>query len=175
MAATLLGCDGVRLYHDQGLFKEPFGGPTPWHQDQYYWPFVEDVPTITMWMPMVDVPAEIGTMTFASGSHLEPSLRGPGISDESQATFGEQLRERPAASPTAPWPPATPRSTPDGRCTRRPATPPTRCGGDDGDLRGRRRSGRDGASPAQDFDRKVWLTRPPGSHPPPWPPPRPRG
>ena len=86
----------MRLYHDQGLFKEPFGGPTPWHQDQYYWPF-EDVPTITMWMPMVDVPAEVGSMTFASGSHLDRSLRGPGISDESQATFAEQLRQRPAA------------------------------------------------------------------------------
>jgi ectoine hydroxylase-related dioxygenase (phytanoyl-CoA dioxygenase family) len=90
VAAALAGCDGVRLYHDQALFKEPFAGPTPWHQDQYYWPF-EDVPTITMWMPMIDVPAEIGTMTFASGSHLEPSLRGPGISDESQASFAEQL------------------------------------------------------------------------------------
>jgi ectoine hydroxylase-related dioxygenase (phytanoyl-CoA dioxygenase family) len=91
VAATLLGCRGVRLYHDQGLFKEPFGGPTPWHQDQYYWPF-EEVPTITMWMPMVDVSAEIGTMTFASGSHLDRTLRGPGISDESQATFAAQLR-----------------------------------------------------------------------------------
>jgi ectoine hydroxylase-related dioxygenase (phytanoyl-CoA dioxygenase family) len=90
VAAALAGCDGIRLYHDQALFKEPFGGPTPWHQDQYYWPF-DDVPTITMWMPMVDVPPEIGTMTFASGSHLERSLRGPGISDESQATFAEQL------------------------------------------------------------------------------------
>ena len=128
VAATLLGCDGVRLYHDQGLFKEPFGGPTPWHQDQYYWPF-EDVPTITMWMPMVDVPAEIGTMTFASGSHLDRSLRGPGISDESQATFAEQLR-------ASGLPLAHPRRPGGGRCDvpRRVdgplgarATPPTRC------------------------------------------------
>ena len=90
VAAQLVECDGVRLYHDQGLFKEPHGGPTPWHQDQYYWPF-EDVPTITMWMPLVDVPEEVGSMTFASGSHLDTSLRGPGISDESQATFAAQL------------------------------------------------------------------------------------
>lgn len=33
IAADLMGVDGVRLYHDQALFKEPGGGPTPWHQD----------------------------------------------------------------------------------------------------------------------------------------------
>src|SRR5579884_1617585 len=38
IAADLMGVDGVRLYHDQALFKEPGGGPTPWHQDQHYWP-----------------------------------------------------------------------------------------------------------------------------------------
>jgi biotin carboxyl carrier protein len=37
-AAALMGVKGVRLYHDQALFKEPGGGPTPWHQDQFYWP-----------------------------------------------------------------------------------------------------------------------------------------
>src|SRR5262245_63602036 len=31
-AAELLGVEGVRLYHDQALFKEPGGGRTPWHQ-----------------------------------------------------------------------------------------------------------------------------------------------
>jgi len=36
MAADLLGVGNVRIYHDQALFKEPGGGPTPWHQDQYY-------------------------------------------------------------------------------------------------------------------------------------------
>src|SRR5690606_3404034 len=50
IAAELLGVDGVRLYHDQALYKEPGGGHTPWHQDQVYWPFEEGAPTITMWM-----------------------------------------------------------------------------------------------------------------------------
>ena len=75
VAARLLGVEGVRLYHDQGLFKEPGGGPTPWHQDGYYWP-LDTERTITLWMPLVDT-AEIGTMTFASGSHVLPDLRGP--------------------------------------------------------------------------------------------------
>ncbi len=38
IAAELMRVDGVRLYHDQALFKEPGGGFTPWHADQFYWP-----------------------------------------------------------------------------------------------------------------------------------------
>jgi ectoine hydroxylase-related dioxygenase (phytanoyl-CoA dioxygenase family) len=92
VAARLLGCDGVRLYHDQALFKEAGGGPTPWHQDQCYWPMDTDL-TVTMWMPLVDVPAEVGTMSFASGSHRLGDLRGPVISDESDAAFAAAIEE----------------------------------------------------------------------------------
>ena len=35
IAADLLMTDGVRIYHDQALFKEGGGGITPWHADQY--------------------------------------------------------------------------------------------------------------------------------------------
>jgi hypothetical protein len=42
LAADLLGVDGVRIYHDQALLKEPGGGITPWHQDQHYWPLDTD-------------------------------------------------------------------------------------------------------------------------------------
>ncbi|MEM7395311.1 MAG: phytanoyl-CoA dioxygenase family protein, partial [Verrucomicrobiota bacterium] len=59
VAAELMGTPGVRLYHDQALFKEPGGGFTPWHQDQYYWPIDTDR-TITMWMPLVDISEEMG-------------------------------------------------------------------------------------------------------------------
>src|SRR5690348_14268371 len=31
IAAELMEVTGVRLYHDQALFKEPHGGLTPWH------------------------------------------------------------------------------------------------------------------------------------------------
>jgi hypothetical protein len=36
IASQLMGVSGVRLYHDQALYKEPSGGFTPWHADQYY-------------------------------------------------------------------------------------------------------------------------------------------
>lgn len=86
IAADLLGVDGVRVYHDQALLKEAGGGLTPWHQDQHYWPLATDN-TITMWMPLVDVTPEMGTMHFASGSHKNGYLGEQPISDESEAKF----------------------------------------------------------------------------------------
>src|SRR3954447_12027946 len=93
VAAELLDVDGVRLYHDQALFKEPHGGRTPWHQDQTYWPLDTDR-TITMWMPLADVGTVPGTMTFASGSHRMGNLGEYGISDESQRRFDRMVEER---------------------------------------------------------------------------------
>jgi len=93
IAAELLGVAGVRIYHDQALLKEAGGGITPWHQDQHYWPLVTDH-TITMWMPLVDVTPEMGTMHFASGSHQNGYLGDRPISDESEAQFEEFIRQR---------------------------------------------------------------------------------
>ncbi|KZZ85723.1 phytanoyl-CoA dioxygenase family protein [Bacillus sp. SJS] len=90
IAADLLGVDGVRIYHDQALFKEPGGGHTPWHQDQTYWP-IDTNKTITMWMPLVDVSDEMGSMSFASESHKRGYISKLGISDESHRTLGDYI------------------------------------------------------------------------------------
>jgi ectoine hydroxylase-related dioxygenase (phytanoyl-CoA dioxygenase family) len=89
VAARLVGVPGIRLYHDQALFKEPGGGVTPWHQDQGYWPLRGWGP-VTMWMPLVDLTAQMGgSMSFARGScHL--ALGDLEISDDSQ-TGGEHM------------------------------------------------------------------------------------
>jgi ectoine hydroxylase-related dioxygenase (phytanoyl-CoA dioxygenase family) len=87
VAAALLDVEKVRLYHDQSLFKEPHGGHTPWHQDGWYWP-LQHSKTVTMWMPLVDISAEMGSMSFADGSHLEGIVPVTGaISDQSEAFF----------------------------------------------------------------------------------------
>ena len=93
VAADLMGVDAVRIYHDQAVFKEGGGGPTPWHQDQFYWPLDSDN-MITMWMPLVDVPVEVGTMRFVSGSQRLGYLGDYAISDESDATFAAMIEER---------------------------------------------------------------------------------
>lgn len=93
VAADLLEVEAVRIYHDQALFKEAGGGPTPWHQDMYYWPLDTDR-TVTMWMPLADVPVEVGSMMFASGSHELGFLGEFPISDESEAAFARMVEER---------------------------------------------------------------------------------
>lgn len=93
IAADLMGVDGVRIYHDQALFKEPHGGPTPWHQDQFYWP-VESSNTVTLWMPLVDIPEEVGSMNFGSGSQDVGYLGDLPISDKSDAELKRIIAER---------------------------------------------------------------------------------
>ena len=95
IAADLMGVDGVRIFHDQSLFKEPGGGanPTPWHQDQYYWPFAE--PTMLgLWMPLVDVEPDMGGMLYATGTHKLGFLGQQEISDESQVVYDRLIRDR---------------------------------------------------------------------------------
>jgi ectoine hydroxylase-related dioxygenase (phytanoyl-CoA dioxygenase family) len=91
IAKQLMQADGVRLYHDQALFKEPGGGHTPWHQDQFYWPLGSDH-TVTLWMPLVNVSEIMGSMTFASGSQREGFVAlGEQISDQSEAFFDNHV------------------------------------------------------------------------------------
>ncbi len=92
-AAQLMGVPAVRIYHDQALFKPAGGTMTPWHQDQFYWP-LDSAQTITLWMPLVDVPREMGTMSFAAGSHCEGPLVDLAISDESQRRLDALVKRR---------------------------------------------------------------------------------
>lgn len=91
-AADLMGVESVRIYHDQALFKEPGGGHTPWHQDQIYWPLNTNN-TITLWMPLVPVSEEVGSMTFVSGSHQKGYISRQEISDESHRTLKAYIEQ----------------------------------------------------------------------------------
>ncbi len=90
IAAELLGVQGVRLYHDQALYKEPGGGITPWHADQYYWPFSSDR-CVTVWIPLQDTPADMGPLCFAAGSHTFSVGRDLPISDDSELELQRAL------------------------------------------------------------------------------------
>ena len=93
IAADLLGVENVRLYHDQALYKEPGGGFTPWHQDQYYWP-LSTTNTITMWMPLIDIDIDMGMLTFASESQNAGFVENLAISDESEALLENFIKEK---------------------------------------------------------------------------------
>jgi ectoine hydroxylase-related dioxygenase (phytanoyl-CoA dioxygenase family) len=92
LAAELMGVSGARLYHDQALYKEPGGGPTPWHADQFYWP-VAGNNTVTVWVPLQKTPPEMGPLAFAPGSHRIAVGRDVAISDESEKLIATTLRE----------------------------------------------------------------------------------
>jgi ectoine hydroxylase-related dioxygenase (phytanoyl-CoA dioxygenase family) len=93
IAAELLEVEGVRLYHDQSLLKEPGGGMTPAHADQFYWPLASDR-SITAWVPLQAVPAEMGPIGFYAGSHCFEFGRDLPISDESEARITAEMERQ---------------------------------------------------------------------------------
>jgi ectoine hydroxylase-related dioxygenase (phytanoyl-CoA dioxygenase family) len=90
IAAELMGATGVRVYHDQALYKEAGGGITPWHADQYYWPVSSDR-MVTVWVPLQNTPMEMGPLAFCEKSHRFQIGRDLEISDESEMTLKEAL------------------------------------------------------------------------------------
>jgi len=91
IATDLMQTNGVRMYHDQALFKEGGGGITPWHADQYYWPLETDK-TITAWIPLQGIPLEMGPLEFSAGSHQLVDGRELEIGDDSETKMEQKLR-----------------------------------------------------------------------------------
>jgi ectoine hydroxylase-related dioxygenase (phytanoyl-CoA dioxygenase family) len=91
IAADLMQTEGVRLYHDQALYKEGGGGITPWHADQYYWPLETDK-TVTAWIPLQETPLQMGPLEFSAGSHQIVEGRELAIGDKSETVIQQRLR-----------------------------------------------------------------------------------
>lgn len=91
IAADLMQVDGVRIYHDQALFKEAGGGITPWHADQHYWPLSSNK-AITIWIPLQQTPLEMGPLEFSAGSQNIKLGRELSISDESEQAIKSNLK-----------------------------------------------------------------------------------
>jgi ectoine hydroxylase-related dioxygenase (phytanoyl-CoA dioxygenase family) len=102
IAAELMEVDGVRLYHDQSLYKEPGGGITPAHADQYYWPLASDR-TITAWIPLQPVPVAMGPLGFYARSQSVSFGRDLGISDESEAKISANMEKHGFAFEASPF------------------------------------------------------------------------
>lgn len=94
IAAELMGVAGVRMYHDQALYKEPGGGYTPWHVDQFYWP-LSNANSVTVWAPLQATPLPLGPLSFAIGSQVIEAGRDLAISDESEEKIRYNLRDFP--------------------------------------------------------------------------------
>ena len=68
VAAVLEGVDGIRIWHDQALFKEPWANPTTLHVDNPFWAF-SNPHACSIWMPLDDVDEQNGALFFLPGSH----------------------------------------------------------------------------------------------------------
>ena len=93
VAAELMGVPAIRLYFDQALFKEPGGGFTPWHNDHTYWPIATEN-MITLWLPLVDISTEVGSLEFVSGSHRAEHRDLIVISDRSEDRYARLVEEQ---------------------------------------------------------------------------------
>ena len=91
IATKLMGTTGVRMYHDQALYKEAGGGRTPWHADQYYWPLTS-AHTCTAWIPLQETPLEMGPLAFCPKSQKLTYGRDLEISDESEIKLQDALK-----------------------------------------------------------------------------------
>jgi ectoine hydroxylase-related dioxygenase (phytanoyl-CoA dioxygenase family) len=68
MACSLAGVEGLRVWHDQALIKEPFGNPTAWHLDDPFWSFYSHE-AISVWIALEDATPFNGCMYFIPGTH----------------------------------------------------------------------------------------------------------
>jgi len=74
MAKQLLGPE-ARFQFDHAMLKPAGGGaPTPWHQDQAFYPQGTRYQTITFWVPLQEVGPQTGCLKYVARSHLEPLL-----------------------------------------------------------------------------------------------------
>jgi ectoine hydroxylase-related dioxygenase (phytanoyl-CoA dioxygenase family) len=78
LAATLAGVEGIRIWHDQALIKEPWANPTGWHLDNPYWSF-SSKQAISIWVALDDATLENGCLYFLPGTHLSARFDNVGI------------------------------------------------------------------------------------------------
>lgn len=74
MAGQLSGADGIRVWHDQALYKPPFGNPTAWHLDNPYWSF-DSSHAISLWVALDDATQDNGCLYYIPGSHFTAKLQ----------------------------------------------------------------------------------------------------
>lgn len=101
MLCELEGIDGVRVWHDQALIKEPYGNPTAWHLDNPYWSF-NSRNAISIWIALEDATFQNGCMYFVPGSHKLAGYENVGIGSDLGGLFKvypEMAKIDPVAAP----------------------------------------------------------------------------
>ncbi len=86
MIAELAGVDGIRIWHDQALFKPPFGNATGWHLDNPYWSF-SSPDSLSIWVALDDATLENGCLYYLPGTHKNPTYVNANIGANQRDLF----------------------------------------------------------------------------------------
>jgi ectoine hydroxylase-related dioxygenase (phytanoyl-CoA dioxygenase family) len=86
MAALLSGTEGMRVWHDQALIKQPWANPTAWHLDNPYWSFHSRKST-SIWVALDDATYQNGCLYFLGGSHKQTTYDNVGITENMADIF----------------------------------------------------------------------------------------
>jgi ectoine hydroxylase-related dioxygenase (phytanoyl-CoA dioxygenase family) len=86
MLCRLEGIDGVRIWHDQTLQKQPWANPTVWHSDVRHWSFYTKH-AMTIWVALDDATLVNGCLYYLAGSHKVSRFDQVAIGDEVAGYF----------------------------------------------------------------------------------------
>jgi ectoine hydroxylase-related dioxygenase (phytanoyl-CoA dioxygenase family) len=86
MASNLAQVDGIRIWHDQSLIKQPWGNPTAWHVDTPFWSF-DHREALSIWVALEDVTLQNGCMYFMPETFKTTGFKEPGISSNMDGIF----------------------------------------------------------------------------------------
>lgn len=99
MAADLAQVEGIRIWHDQALNKQPWANPTGWHLDNPYWSY-HSRDALSIWIALDDATLQNGCLYFVPGSHKVTNFENVGIGEN----IGDLFRVYPQLSDTMPIP-----------------------------------------------------------------------
>lgn len=91
LAATLAEVEGVRLWHDQALIKEPYANQTTWHRDTPYWS-ISTRSAVNFWFALDEATLGNGCLWYLPGTHR----LGDYELVEIGANMGDLFRQYPA-------------------------------------------------------------------------------
>ena len=78
---ALEGIDGIRLWHDQTLQKQPWANPTAWHSDNPKWSY-HSPHAISIWIALDPATLQNGCMYYLPGSHKLNGFDDTAIGEE---------------------------------------------------------------------------------------------
>ena len=92
-AATLADIEGIRIWHDQALIKEPLANPTSFHRDVPYWSF-DSHEAISLWVALDDATLENGCLYIMPGTQSLTDFRVGAIGENVGAIVATTPRSR---------------------------------------------------------------------------------